>query len=258
MNPGKVIRKKVIQTLIHLLFCILLIGCRAPVSHSSKEYPAVKISAELSTGEDQALEAIIKPYRDPLIKSMNEVMVTSDSQAVKALPESSLGNLVCDMLVQYVKEEKGLQADFCFLNTGGLRIELPKGEITRSMLYELMPFENLLVIAKLDGVELRLLLDQIAQRGGGPVSGLKMGIRNGAPDQALIAGKSIDPSKIYNVLTSDYLFNGGDKYVLPQKAEVDITNILLRDALLEKFRLIKQTGKVIQPRTDGRIYLVTP
>ena len=258
MSPAKVSERKVIQTLIHLLFSILLIGCRAPVSHYSREYPAVKISPELTTGEDQATESIIKPYRDPLLKSMNEVIVNSDTQAVKGLPESSLGNLVCDILVQYIKEEKKLPVDICFLNTGGLRIELPKGEITRTALYELMPFENQLVIAKLNGVELQLLLDQIAQKGGGPVSGLRMGIRNGLSHQILIDGKNIDPSKIYNVLTSDYLFNGGDKYVLPQKAEHITTNILLRDALLEKFLLIKQSGKVIQPRTDGRIYLVTP
>ena len=246
---------KVIPLLIHLFISLLLIGCK-PVHHVSQEiHPAVKISAQLSTGEDAQVEALIDPYRAPLLARMNEVIAATDSSAVKALPESSLGNLVCDLLLQY-GNENGYVADCCFLNSGGLRVELPKGEVTRSMLYELMPFENTIVVVRLKGDQLLMILNQIAARGGGPVSGINMGIKGGEAFQPVINNKPLDNNKIYSVLSSDYLVAGGDKYIIPQPLETIQTSVLLRDALISKFQDFNKINTLIKPRTDGRLYIV--
>ena len=62
---------------------------------------------------------------------MSEILIYSNNEAIKGLPESSLGNLISDLLLEASKRKSKEQIDLAFLNTGGLRVEWPKGAITR-------------------------------------------------------------------------------------------------------------------------------
>jgi 2',3'-cyclic-nucleotide 2'-phosphodiesterase (5'-nucleotidase family) len=252
MNSGPFY--KVLQRVIHLFFFLLFIaGCRSTIHVKQNTLPPYSIGLSGNVTSDSSAEKLISPYREPLIKTMSEVVAVIDTPALKGLPESSLGNLICDLLLENARLKSGGQVDFCFLNTGGLRVEWPKGAISRSMVFELMPFENQLQIASFTGEHVLNLLKQIAERGGGPVAGVQLEIQNTKLIKARINNQEIDPQHMYTVVSSDYLLNGGDKFIIPAPVHVVPLNCLLRDALLERFKVISQTGQTLKPRKDGRI-----
>lgn len=208
---------------------------------------------------DSSLEEIIRPYRVPLEQKMAETIVRSDGPLTLGLPESPLSNMICDLLLYNIPMSSGKYADVCFLNFGGLRIELPEGPVSRSMIFEMMPFENEVVIVQLDGLQLQQLLNQVAARGGGPIGGVTMLIRGELADSVFVQGEALSASSIYNVLTSDYLLAGGDKYTIPAPKLVERPGTKIRDALIDIMLSYQEQGKNLSPRTDGRIRkLVTP
>jgi 2',3'-cyclic-nucleotide 2'-phosphodiesterase (5'-nucleotidase family) len=229
-----------------------MVSCIKPrlVGYGSKKY----ISVSADAPSDAGIEAIIKPYRDPMNKVMQEIICYSDTPAVRELPEGSLGNLITDVLRDECSRQSQIPIDVCFMNQGGLRIDWPKGGITRSMVFEIMPFENKLQLVEMDSLQLANLLVLIAQRGGAPISGLKMKIKDGK-----LEGWNLDnvsKKKTYTLLTSDYLINGGDSYT------ISFERILwqgprVRDAIELGIKNINASGQILKPRKDGRIELYT-
>ena len=59
----------------------------------------------------------------------------------------------------------GEPVDFAVINYGGMRIPaIPKGPITRGKIFELMPFDNLLVVVRLDVSILTQFINHMAAR----------------------------------------------------------------------------------------------
>jgi len=140
------------------------------------------------------------------------------------------------------------------LNNGGLRASLPHGEITRGKIFELMPFENEMIVLELDGETTLELVNFIAEKGGMPVAGLTLVIENNKPQNITINGKPFDKNKTYKVVTSDYLANGGDKLSMLNKRLNDkLTGIKIRDAIIEYFIEQNKKGVTITSSLDGRI-----
>ena len=246
---------KVIITIFHVLLIILTTACQ---KHSylitSKNLENTNISS--SQKSDAEIESIIQPYREPLEASMNEVIIQSKSAAEKGLPESTMGNLAADLLLNGANRIGNQEIDFAFLNLGGLRVEWQKGNITRSMVYELMPFENEVETVTIKGKDLLYLLNQIAARGGAPVAGIKFGILGNEAKDIAIQGKPIDLNKSYIMVSTDYLLNNGDKYVIPKYSNRVSLGIKFRDLLLDELTYMNGNAKQIEPLKDGRIYYV--
>ena len=158
---------------------------------------------------------------------------------------------------EYYKPQDGIKAHLCILNSGGLRTALPKGEITRGKIFELMPFENELTVVTLSGKNALLLFEYLAKAGGAPVSGIKMGIENEMPSRIFVNGEPFDSLKTYKVVTSDYLANGGDKYsFFKEPLQREDLRVKVRDAIMEFIMEEKQNGKALNSHFDGRIYYV--
>ncbi len=198
---------------------------------------------------------MILPYRIPLQQTMKEVLAISDAQAVKGSPESNLGNLVCDLLLKHSEKLLGKSADIAFYNSGGLRSELPKGEITRSMIFELAPFDNELVSIDVLGKDLDPFINLIAEKKG-PIAGFTLGISASGKHIVKIGNQAVDPEKVYTILSNDYLINGNDGYKMPHYSNRKNLKIKLRDALIEELQAITMNKQQLHPRTDGRIYFL--
>lgn len=78
--------------------------------------------------------------------SMDEVLNETLVDLEVGAPEGLLGNFVCDLTFDRARNQAKNTPDFCILNKGGLRTPVLKGPITRGKLFELMPFENEIVI----------------------------------------------------------------------------------------------------------------
>lgn len=211
-----------------------------------------------TSSEDEALKSLIEPYKSVLDNEMNEVLITSTAEAVKGQPESTLGNLIADITLwesNNILQKKNLPlADICMLNNGGLRTSLPEGKIIVGKIFELMPFENEIVVLTLSGEKTLGLLNYVARSNGQPLSGATMEIIDEKPENILIGGKAFDPTKTYRIITSDYLAGGGDKMrFFAEPLSYQLLNVKLRDAIINYMRAENKKGNTLNPKTDGRI-----
>ncbi len=211
---------------------------------------------------DPAIEASLEFYREEFAREMNQVIAFSPFAMRRASPEGLLNNFVSDLVLEVANElyqpEDGQDIDFGLLNYGGLRANLPAGEITRSNVFELMPFENEMVVLTLSGEKAYELFEYVASSDRGmPISGLKVGIKNGKLGNVLINGKAFDPDRNYKVVTSDYLAEGGDRmrfFLDPMNTEV--LGMRIRDAIMMYMERETASGKELHAELDGRIYFM--
>jgi 5'-nucleotidase len=119
------------------------------------------------------------------------------------------------------------------MNNGGLRSTISKGEITKGKLYELMPFENELVVLELNKNDYIGLLNYIGRRGGEPFSGITVTIDKGGKIISNSWPVDFEKGETLKVLTSDYLANGGDAMSFFQEKEQYKVGIKLRDAIID-------------------------
>ncbi len=209
--------------------------------------------------QNEKLEKFVEPYKQSFHKTMSETLQISDTPLTKARPESLLGNFFADACFAYAMEYSdtaSLKPDLAIFNTGGLRTSLPKGNITRGKIFELMPFENELVLVNISGQKLKEGLSYILEKGGEPIANAQFIFDNQLITSATINNQAFDTLKNYTVLTSDYLAFGGDKMMFfKDPIEYKSLNIKIRDALIEYLINSRKKGQFISPTLDGRIQI---
>ena len=204
---------------ISFLFLLLFYSCSQEYNIKSTNFQVIEVINEV----DSNIIKIISPYKNQLDIEMNEVLCYTKNDLTKGNPESTLGNFICDLSIEKTKGE----ADICVFNNGGLRDIIAKGNITVRDIYQVMPFENELVILDLNKNEFYDLLKYITRRGGEPIGGLNIIKEN---DTIL---SSFNNDSVVRVLTTDYLANGGDKMKFFNNKDQKKVGIKLRDAIIE-------------------------
>jgi len=238
-----------------ILFLILISSC---ISKSKIKLDANHYETSLSL-YDSSIQRQILPYQKKIQDSMNQQIAEIIEPLIKETPVSNLGNFVCDALfkkhIDYLSDTSQ-KADFVLLNNGGLRTNVPAGTLTIGKIFELMPFDNELVIVTLDNSGMTQLLDFIAKKGGMPISNLKLNIQNNSATEVFIGNEPLDKQKNYKVLTSDYLVNGGDNMLFFKNSVHKILlKKLIRTALIEFCLDESRKGNKISSKKDGRIQL---
>jgi 2',3'-cyclic-nucleotide 2'-phosphodiesterase (5'-nucleotidase family) len=225
----------------------------------------------LNDNSAESLETamLIHPYQEKLEKEMNEVLIISSEEFPKerGKAQTKLGNLVADLSLeianQLYKPIDNHFISFCLLNFGGLRTSLPEGEITRGKIFELMPFENELVVVTITQEKCNELTTYIKDIGGQPISGsLTLHYKENYVDEELLSvGRSFDNKKTngyknntIKILTSDYLANGGDKMnFFLNPIRIEPVGIKLRDAIIQYCISENEKGNQLVGKLDGRI-----
>jgi 2',3'-cyclic-nucleotide 2'-phosphodiesterase (5'-nucleotidase family) len=215
-----------------------------------------KIPLDSSTEElaDKSFNNYLGPLKSQLAEKMNEIIgIAAEDMRVYA-PESLLSNFSADVYRQVASEYLGFSVDIAIVNIKGLRSNIPAGEIKVSKIFELMPFENELVVIWLKGSELSGLLQFFASIGGEGVSGIKMGIKKGVATDIFICGKSLDQERTYVIATNDYLAEGNDGMnQLTKNIQRTDTGIKIREMLIEYIKKETAKGNIITSKLDGRI-----
>ncbi len=202
---------------------------------------------------DSAILNQYKPYKLKLDSIMNDLVGFSEIEIQKEKPEGPLNNFFADAMYNSAKR-KGINFDIAYTNYGGLRTPIPKGEIPKYKIFELMPFENAITTVKFRGEDMQKFFDFVARNGGDAISGARFTIDNDKAVDITIGGLPLDISKEYIVLTSDYMANGGDGgEVFNKSLETTGYNYKLRDALLDYLDQLKKAGKTLNPVKDGRV-----
>lgn len=217
---------------------------------SDSQSLAVKIDSSFNSIQDSDYLDVLEPIKTQKNDIMNQVIGSAPEDLVRQSPESNMLNWGADALLDMARSTTGRQVDFAVVNKGGLRCDLPKGDVTLGSIYSLMPFDNALVILAMQGSDIIDLCNTFARRRGEGVSGLRMVINGDQADDITIGGKPLVPEAVYYVATSDYLSSGTDEMTAFTRAiEKFETGLLIRDLYID---YVRQKG-VMQAKVDGRM-----
>jgi len=242
------------RILFGLVLITVFLGCTPRVYLVSISDDNQKTTAE--SPADQSVEAMIQPYKIKMEKEMNVVIGVFENEMTKEKPESTLGNFVADLTYNKMTESYEEPIDFAIMNYGGLRVpSIPAGKITKGDVFELMPFDNILVVMTLDGSTVLQIFELMAGHGGWPISKqVRYQIKDGKPQNIEINQQPLSLSKSYRVAISDYLANGGDKLSFLKDKPRESNGLLLREAILQYIE--DQGDNPISAPIDGRVLVV--
>jgi len=236
------------------LVALLLGACQPLAWQASLSLANTDVPVDSTITADPLTEAVIAPYRRQVTAKMSEVVGFAPVELSKGDYESLLGNFVVDLQMAQSQPLYGKSIDLSLTTNGGLRQPLPQGDINVGHVFELMPFENELVVLTLDGNTVQELFDYAVERKWAPIGGATYTIKNGKPTDIKIGGEPFDPTKSYTLVTSDYLAGGGDDLNMLKKASrTEKVGLLLRDAILQQIRQMTAAGQPITADTDPRV-----
>jgi 2',3'-cyclic-nucleotide 2'-phosphodiesterase (5'-nucleotidase family) len=220
-----------------------------PVTHtvSGYESPAIREGSMITLFEDQFIPdeevgPMIQKQVDVAEKGMDEIIGSAGVYLSRTNvdAQSLMGNTIVDAMRYEVN------ADFSFMNLGGVRADIKSGPVTYRNVFDVMPFDNMVVSFKCSGEFLRKVIETRIEGGrhgmivsGGKVVYSKKRKNFERVTSLEIAGKPWDPKKIYTVATTDFLMQGNAGLtLLTQVPESDITyhQVNLRDAIVNYFK----------------------
>jgi len=151
--------------------------------------------------------------------------------------QNLIGNLVCEAMLDYA------DADFAFLNLGGIRADIKAGPVTYRDVFNVMPFDNQVVMMEVDGKFLKDIIEMrvSGSRHGLRVAGVKVVVNRTRANydkvsSIMIGGEPWQSDKIYNVVTTDFLLQGNAGLAMLTKIpEEQITRFEqdLREAIVD-------------------------
>ena len=202
---------------------------------------------------DSSMLQLLAPYKDSINNTMNTVIGFSTQGLTKKQPESGLGNFMTDAMRFMSEKQFKKHVHAAFVNYGGVRAYLPKGNITIGNMFELMPFENVVVLQDIKGDSLQSFLNAIAERNGWPISGITFGIKDNKAINIMVEGKPLDTTATYTIANSDYIVNGGDAIKMLKPFPQYNIGYLLRDALIAYTQWLTEKGQSVDAKTEKRI-----
>ncbi|MCK0147729.1 5'-nucleotidase C-terminal domain-containing protein [Arenibacter sp. F26102] len=198
-----------------------------------------------STTPKDSVENLIAPYRNRINQVLDSVLAFAPKAISKTdgSLNTTAGNLMADIVMQEVNPvftaRTGNKIDFVLLNFGSIRSIISAGNITERTAYEVMPFENSVVITELDGKTIRAMVSfLIKSTVAHPISGIQIIVDKNKSLQAVnIQGQPFDENRTYFVATSDYLVTGGDKMdFFKDYISLTDSDYLIRNTMVDYFK----------------------
>lgn len=217
------------------------------------DYKLIPVKSHLDSKIDKAFSDMIDVYAAQVTSEMEKVIGHCPRAIRKYTPESPLGNLTADGLIWMAKEYFNVDADVSLYNNGGIRAELPAGDLTIGNVYATYPFDNALSIVTMKGSDLMSLFEYSAGSGGLPINKeVRLVIKDNAVYDVTVKGEHVDPDRIYTVATIDYLVNIGRSGFENVISRTD-SQIIIRDYFVEYYSYLASQNKgEIQGYFDGR------
>jgi 2',3'-cyclic-nucleotide 2'-phosphodiesterase (5'-nucleotidase family) len=230
---------------------LFAISCNTAYKAETVKYSSYRIQQPASSN---TLTSVIKPYSDSVNKLMHIVIGYNETMLEKKKQPSTLGYFIADAYLDMARKKVDQHVDAAFMNSGGIRVnDLPEGAITQGKIYELMPFDNLMVVLKMKGSQLKQYLDTLAATEAVIESGITMQIENKAAQKIIVGGKPLDPNAEYTIVHSDYVaINTNLLKNIPRKTN----GYLLRDAIIDYVELNNSQGKKIKVLNTDRVIYV--
>jgi len=234
-----------------LLVAITLGACtHKPLHVTGCTTEAIPVDASTDGLQDNEYIKQLAPVKADLEREMNTPIGYAPEALWVCGPECPMLNWASDALWEAAKKVYDGRVDIAIVNMGGMRCSWPAGPITRGNVFELMPFDNRLVVLTLKGEDVLSLCESFAQYGGQGVAGMRVTIIDGCVADVQIGGKALNTKARYTVATSDYLSGGADHMdALARYVDLWNSDLLIRELYLEAVR----EQDTIRAAVDGRM-----
>jgi 2',3'-cyclic-nucleotide 2'-phosphodiesterase (5'-nucleotidase family) len=190
----------------------------------------------------------------PPMAKVKEVIGYCPQPMNEKKPESSLSNFLVDALMSRTALLTDRKVDIGLMNFGGIRSDMPVGDVTVDDIMSMVPFRNHLVYVALKGSDVKRLFEDMARGPMQVVGGVQVTVGKHQLIDLKVGGESVDDDRIYGLATIDFLLDGGDRIFAARNAvELIQTDELIYDMVLERIRTLTAEGKPIEYHTDGRV-----
>jgi 5'-nucleotidase len=191
--------------------------------------------------KDLTFEKLLAPYLEAVVEKEKEHLgITLPYAYKRKSQEHNLGDALCAGMRQISGADIGIH------NLGGVRTDLPAGDLNFGQAFKVLPFENFVAVAHLTGEEIHTFVATLLKRRQGDrpfVSGLIVDAQS-AEDFSLRLenGAALGPTQHYIVATSDFMSKGGEGlgslFKSLQKKELKSLELSVRDALIAYFKKV--------------------
>ncbi len=173
---------------------------------------------ELSTeniSPDPVVASLVDKFKQMVSAQLDMVVGrTACRLAPNNTEESNLGDWETDVM----RWKTG--TDIAFENSGGIRRDIPEGDITKRIINEVAPFGNTLVTFELEGRKLKQIFETGLERGDDrlEISGVNFTYDPDMPEgervqEIMVHGEPYDPDATYSITTNNYVVGQAeDKY----------------------------------------------
>lgn len=239
-------------------------GCKSPsaddVSRSVGSVRGRKFfapSGRIFKGGTIARVASVVLEAQPAMAPVKKVIGYSPVAMVREYPECALSDLFIDRIMEATERLSGRKVDIGIANFGGIRVDMPEGDILEDDILSMFPFRNTIVHVSLKGRDVRAVLEQMAATQFQVIGGMKVVAENGRIVSVEIGGEPLDDEKVYGLATISFLLNGGDDLYLGKNAlEIhNLENVDISDVMMEYVENETAAGRPVQYSTDGRVVI---
>ncbi len=239
-----------------LIVSILFFSSCEKNTYAPERVKAAQVVINSNIAPDTTITDFIEPYRIAIQEEMDNELSYSPQSLSKADSKynTAIGNMMADAVFEMAnpifKSRAGYPFNAVLLNYGGIRSGLNAGPITTRTAYELMPFENEVVVIELSGRQLKQMFHYLSSGTAHPIS--NMTIELAADDslkRALIQGTEVLDNETYFIATSDYLSTGGDNMTFFENP-VSTLNLdyKIRNVLIDYFKKYDTIAPVADQR----------
>lgn len=193
----------------------------------------------------------------PKMARVKEVIGYSTNPMFSYYPESELSNWFIDLLMDKTARLAGKKVHIGITNFGGIRVDMPQGQIILDDMLSMFPFRNYLTYIEHTGRQIRAILEEMAATRFEVLGGVKVVADGGKIVSVEIDGEPLDDDKVYGLATISFLLEGGDNLSLAENA-LSVTvyeDVPIIDAVLEHIKAETEAGRPIEYRTDGRVVI---
>ena len=250
----------------------VMITLPAEGGQASVNWPPLRIPVTGSYEKDASVQAAVQHFEEVVEHRMCQPIGVVDADldarcATVRTGESALGNLVTDIFREVHN------AQISILNGGCIRSDskIPSGTITLKDMYTFFPFEDVVMLLKLEGRGILYCLENGVSRAPAQdgrfahVSGLTFKYDINRPSKSrvvevLVGGEPLDLDREYTLATNGFLSKGKEGYKSLAKAEHVIDEefaVTVQACLADYFaktRIPKSTEfRTLSPRVEGRV-----
>lgn len=196
----------------------------------------IPVNADL-LAEDSRITALISKARATHPR-LTEVVGSLSGQALRRYyRESTLGNLMADMLKDFSGADVGL------MPAGAIRADIQAGDVTVEEVLNVFPFIDQVSVVTLPGSALRQVFEKglSLEYGLSQFSGVKLTYDGTRPAgsrllSAEVGGEPLDEMKTYKLVTGSFTAKGGENYTMFEGWPLVVSDTLVSDALISELR----------------------